>query len=268
MVDGLEGDADEVVDVGVGVGVGQVAGGGGAVGFGGFLLAAELAVEVGAHEMEDGIRRIFFNERGGDFQGLLVFLVEIVEIDGEVEAGFGWGDGAFVDSVVELADAVLLAATGDAHEEAEHFRHGREGVGVVVVQAEAEVGVGESGVEGFGADEALAGTDAVAGGVARFAAQAVEAGIEGVAHAGVEVHVRAGGGITAGGDVSFGDGDDFCRDVEVVLVGGKFCAVAGVAHAVFVFGGGAPDLPPESFVFEEVAEGVIGAVLLHLAGGD
>ncbi len=81
--------------MGVGVGVGQVAGGGGAVGFGG-LLAAELAVEVGAHGWKMG--RDYFQRAGGDFQGLLVFLVEIAEIDGEVEAGFGWGDGAFVDS--------------------------------------------------------------------------------------------------------------------------------------------------------------------------
>ena len=112
------------------------------------VFAAELGVEVAADEVEDGIGRIFFFERGGDFEGLLVFLIVVVKADSEIEAGFDRSEVAFGDGVVELADAFLFVAAGDAHEEAKHFRHGGERVGVIVVEAEAEVGVGEIGIEG------------------------------------------------------------------------------------------------------------------------
>ena len=168
---------------------------------------------------------------------------------------------------MELADAFLFVAAGNAHEEAEHFGHRGESVGVIVVEAEAEVGVGEIGVEGLGAGEAFASADSVAGGGFRFAAQAVETGVESVAHAGVEVHVGGGGGVAGGGDVMLGELDDFGSEVEVVIVGGEFGATAGVGHVVFEFGGGAPDFPADGFVFEEIADGVVGAVLLEFVRG-
>lgn len=65
----------------------------------------------------------------------------------------------------------------------------------------------------------------------------------------------------------FGELDDFGGEVEVVIVGGKFGTAASVGHAVFVFGGGAPDFPAEGFVLEEVADGVVGAILLEFVGG-
>ena len=52
-----------------------------------------------------------------------------------------------------------------------------------------------------------------------------------------------------------------------MIVGGEFGATAGVGHVVFEFGGGAPDFPGEGFVFEEIADGMVGAVLLEFVGG-
>lgn len=242
-------------------------GGGGAVGGDGLVFAAELGEEVAADEVEDGIGGIFFFEGSGDFEGLLVFLIVVVEAESEIEAGFDRSEPAFGDGMVELADAFLFVTAGDAHEEAEHFGHGGESVGVIVVEAEAEVGVCEVGIERCGADEAFASADAVACGEFCFAAQAVEAGVESVAHAGVKVHIGGRGGITGCRDVMLGELDDFGGEIEVVIVGGEFGAAAGVGHVVFEFGGGAPDFPGEGFVFEEIANGVVGAVLLELAGG-
>jgi hypothetical protein len=265
--EGLQREVDQGLNVGVGIGVGQALGGGGAVGGDGLVFAAELGVEVAVDEVEDGIRRIFFFEWGGEFEGLLVILVVVVEADGEIEAGIDARERAIGDGAVELAYAVLFAAAGNAHEEAEHLGHGRERVGVVVVEAKAEVGVGEIGIERFGADEAFAGADAVAGGEFRFGAKAVEASEEGVAHAGVEVHVGGGGSVARGGDVMFGELDDFGGEIQVVIVGGELGALAGVGHVVFEFGGGGPDFPAEGFLFEEVADGMVGAVLLEFVGG-
>ena len=93
--EGLQGEMDQGLDVGVGIGVGEVLGGGGAVGGDGLVFAAELGVEVAADEMEDGIGRIFFLEGRGDFEGLLVFLVVVVEADREIEAGFDRRERAF-----------------------------------------------------------------------------------------------------------------------------------------------------------------------------
>src|SRR6202012_1263603 len=101
-------------------------------------------------------------------------------------------------------NAFLFVAAGDAHEKTEHFCDRRKGVGVIVVEAETEVGVGETGVERLGADETFASADAVARSRFRFAAQAVEASVEGVAHARVEVHVGGRGGVAGSGDVMLG----------------------------------------------------------------
>ena len=251
----------------VGVGVGEVLGGGGAVGGDGLVFVAELGVEVAANQVEDGIGRIFFFEGRGDFEGLVVFLIVIVEADGEVEAGFDAGKFAVGGGVVELANAFLFVAAGDAHEEAKHFHRRGERVGVIVVETEAEVGIGEIRVEGFGASEAFAGTDAVACGEFRFGAEAVKPGHEGVAHAGIEVHVGGGWSVAGGGDVMFGELNDLGGEVEEVIVSGELGAATGVGHVVFEFGGGTPDFPGEGLVFEEIADGVVGAVLLEFLGG-
>ncbi len=242
-------------------------GGGGAVGSDGLVFAAELGVEVAADEVKDWIGWVFFFEGGGDFEGLFVFLVVVVEAEREIEASLYRSKLAFGDGVIELADTFLFVAAGDAHKKAEHFCERGKRVGVIVVEAEAEVGVGEIGIESCGADEAFASADSVAGGRFGFAAQSVETGVERVAHAGVEMHVGGGGGVAGSGDVMFGELDDFGCEIEVVIVGGEFGAAAGVGHVVFEFGGGAPDFPGEGFGFEEVADGVVGAILLELAGG-
>ncbi len=239
---------------------------GGAVGRDGLIFAAELGVEVAAHEVENGIGGIFFFQGRGDFQRLLVFLVVVMEADREVKAGLDRSERAFENGVVELADAFLFAAAGNAHEEAEHFRHRGECVGVVVVQAETEVGVGEIGIEGFGADESLASADAVASGGLRFTAKTVEAREERIAHAGVEVHVGGRCGVAGSCDVVFGQLDDFGGELEIGLVPGEFGATSRVRHAVLVFGGSAPDFPADRFVFKEVADGVVRAILLEFVG--
>ena len=95
------------MDVVVGVWVGEVLGCGGAVGGDGLVFAAELGVEVAADEVEDGIGGVFFFEGGRDFEGLLVFLVVVVEADSEIEACFNAGEVAIGDGVIELADAFL-----------------------------------------------------------------------------------------------------------------------------------------------------------------
>lgn len=167
---GLQRGVDQGLNVSVGVVVGKVLRCCGAVGRDGLVFAVELEKEVAANEMEDGIGRVFFFQGRRDLQGLLVFLVVVVEANGEIEAGFDWSKRAFDNGAIELADAFLFVAAGNAHEEAKHFRHRGKRVGVVVVEAEAEVGVGEVGVKRLGADEAFAGADSVAGGGFRFAA--------------------------------------------------------------------------------------------------
>src|SRR3984885_7692027 len=79
--EGLEREVDQCLDVGVGVGVGEVLGSGGAVFADGLVFAAELGIEIAADEVEDGIGRIFILDRGGDFEGLRVFLVVVVKAE-------------------------------------------------------------------------------------------------------------------------------------------------------------------------------------------
>ena len=65
----------------------------------------------------------------------------------------------------------------------------------------------------------------------------------------------------------FGKLNDFGGEFEEVIVGGEFGAAPGVRHVVFEFGGGAPDFPGKGLVFEKIADGLVGAVLLELMGG-
>ena len=64
-----------------------------------------------------------------------------------------------------------------------------EGVGVIVVKTEADVGVGKIRVECDGAQETFARADAGARAIAVVSAQAVDAREQRVAHAGVELHL-------------------------------------------------------------------------------
>ena len=223
---------------------------------------SELGVEVAADQLEEWIGRVLVREGRGDLESLFVLLIVVVKVDRQVEAGFGWSERAFRYGALQLANAFLFAASGDAHEEAEDAGGRGERVGVIVVEAEAHVGVGEIGVECDGAQETFARADTGAGGVAVFSAQGIDACDERVAHSSVELHL---GGVVKR-DLRFGERTGFRGQLEIVLIGGELGAVARVGHAVFEFGGGAPDPPPEGFALQEIAERVGGLLLLQVAG--
>ncbi len=260
--DGGQGGFDEIAEVSFALRIADTQCGSVAIALFRQFTPPELGVEVAADQLEEWIGRVLVRQGRGDLESLFILLIVVVKVDGQVEAGFGRCERAFRYGALELANAFLLAAAGDAHEEAEDAGGRGEGVGVIVVEAEAHVGVGEIGVESDGAQETFAGADTGAGGVAVFTAQGIDACDERVAHACIELHL---GGVLLR-DLGLGERGGFRGEVEIVLVGGKLGAVARVGHAVFEFGGGAPDPPPEGFAFQEIAERVGGSLLLQVAG--
>src|SRR5215469_14775736 len=110
-----------------------------------------------------------------------------MQIHGEIKAGDAGGQNAVGDGVFEQAHTFLFRAPGDAHEEAQDFSRGAESVYVVVVKAEAKIGVGQIWIEGLGAEKMIASADAEAGGIAVLSAQGIEARGRGIGHARVEL---------------------------------------------------------------------------------
>lgn len=69
------------------------------------------------------------------------------------------------------------------------------------------------------------------------------------------------------GDFVLGERTGFGGQFQVMAVSGELGAVARKSHAVLEFGRGAPDLPPESFGFQQVSDGVVGLLLLQTQSG-
>src|SRR5437667_12840199 len=97
-----------------------------------------------------------------------------MQIHGEIKAGDVGGENAVGDGLLKQANAFLFRAPRDAHEEAKDSGHGAQGVHVIVVKADAKIGVGQIRIESLGAQKMIASADAKAGGVAVFSAQRSE----------------------------------------------------------------------------------------------
>jgi hypothetical protein len=257
-----QGGFDEILEVSFALRIADTECGRVAIGLFRQFTPPKLGVEVAADQLEERIGRVLFRERPDDLQSFFVLLIVVVKVDGQVEASFGWSERAFRYGALQLANAFLLAAAGDAHEEAEDAGGRGESVGVIVVEAEPHVGVGEVRIESGCAQQTFARADTGACGVAVFSAQGIDARDERVAHSGVELHL---GGVVLR-YLGLGERGGFRGEFEIVLIGGELGAVARVGHAVFKFGGGAPDLPPEGFAFQEIAERMGGLLLLQVAG--
>ena len=259
---GREGGVNEIVDVGVALRIADLERARGAIALGGQLLTSQLRVKVAADELEDRIGRVFFRQRTGNLQGLLVLLIVVVEIDGQVETRLGRSEDAFGNGALQLLNAFLFASAGDAHEEPKHAGEPGERVGIVVVKTETGVSVGEIGVQSDGPKQTFARADASARGVARFRPQTVKACQQRVSHAGIELHL----GSIVKCDSRLGERRSFRRQIQVVLIGGQLSAVARIGHAISEFGGSAPNFPPQGFAFEQVTERVLGLIALKAAG--
>ena len=92
----------------------------------------------------------------------------------------------------------------------------------------------------------IASADAKASSVAVFSAQGIEARGRGIRHTRVELHLRGFRLLDLSGSKRGGGG----RQFEVMLVGRKFRAAAGIAHSVFELRGRAPEAPPERVRFQ------------------
>ena len=64
-------------------------------------------------------------------------------------------------------------------------------------------------------------------------------------------------------DFLFGERSDFGCQLKIMAVGGQFGAVPRKCHSILEFRGRAPDFPPQSFRFQEIADGVFGLLLLQ-----
>jgi hypothetical protein len=84
------------------------------------LLAAELGVKIAADKLKEWIGRIFFHERARYLEGALVLVIVVVEVDGQIEARLLRSEKPRGNSVLQLTNAFLLAATGNAHEKSKN----------------------------------------------------------------------------------------------------------------------------------------------------
>jgi hypothetical protein len=254
-----QGSARQVLDMSAAFVILDWSRGGGTVAGQGLRFAAEFRVEISPGELKQRVGGIFVDERADNGERSFVLLVVAVEVQGKIKAGRGGSQDTFGHIVFELADAFLLAAARNAHEKAQELGDGAEGIDVIVVEAEAKFGVDKRGVELNGAEKMFASVDAGAGSGTILAAKAVEPGDEGVGHACIELHL---GGL-AGFELRECDGRGLCGQVEIVLVGGEFGAVARVGHTVLEFGRCAKDSPPQGVRFKQIAQRVAGLLGLE-----
>lgn len=161
-------------------------------------------------------------------------------------------------ALLHLLDAQFLVAAGNSHEDAEELDDGRESLNVIVVDAETGEGVGILGIELEGAEHFGACSDAGARGIMVFTAQAVDAGFQGKAESGVDVHF---GGVGLR-ELSLGERNGVVGESEIGFVAGDLGMAPGFDHAIFDFSGGAVALPPFGFAFEKKTERQCGLGLL------
>ena len=115
--------------------------------FRGFRVAAELGIQVAGKELEDRIAGMTRDERLGDRQRIFVALIERAQIPREIKARIDRHKHAALGSDPHLADAILFAASGNAHEETQNLRDRRKRIHVVVVEADARRRIGHIGIE-------------------------------------------------------------------------------------------------------------------------
>ena len=131
-----------------------------------WLFAAELGVEIAARQLKERVGGIFLRQRADDGQGVLILLVVTIQIHGEIKASHTGSENAIGDGMLEQAESLLFRTAGNAHEKSQDSCHGAERVDIVVIKAEAKIGIREAGVESLGAKEVFASADTEAGGVA------------------------------------------------------------------------------------------------------
>ncbi len=105
------------------------------------LLAAKLGVQVAARQLKDRIRGILLRQWANDRESAVILLIVAMKVHGEIKASRVVGEIPIGDGVFEQADSFLLRAAGDAHEEAQHLGNAAERIYVIVVKAEAQVGI-------------------------------------------------------------------------------------------------------------------------------
>src|SRR5713226_4459259 len=101
---------------------------------------------------------------------------------------FSWGFPAAI-SAFELSHPHALIAAGNPHEKSQDPGHGGKRIHVIIVEAEAGIGVGEVRVKSYGAKKMLAGFHSGAGRGAAFVAQGQQPRSECIAHSGIKVHL-------------------------------------------------------------------------------
>lgn len=263
QVQSANGSPNQLLDVRLAFRIGYRQGAGGAIAEQGLGFSPKLGIEIAARQLKKWIRGIFVAKRTDDRKRPLVLLIVTMQVHGEIKAGHARGENALRYGMFEQPDALLLRAAGNTHEEAQDSCDAAEGVHIVVVKAESEVGVSQAGIKNLGAKKVFPSTNAKTGGIAIFPAQAVKACRRGVCHARVELHFRGFALLKVGGSERGG----FGGQIKVVLVGGEFRAAASVAHSVLVFGRNTPGAPPERFCLEKISKRMIGVFYLHLLGG-
>jgi len=227
----------------------------------GFVFAGELGVHIAEEQAEDGVLRIFGDERLEEVCGARVLAVVVAQVDGEVEARFDGRHASGGDGALELADAFRFVPARDAHEPAQHPGDAGERVYIIVVEADAHVGVGEVGVERDGAQHVLAPAHAGARDGQPLPTQRVQPCLERVADAGVEVQL----GRFFFFEARIGQRNRFVGQGEVGCVIGLLGTAPRADEAVTRLQRRAVDLPPHRFAFEQKAERVVGIGSLQLA---
>src|SRR5690348_3372510 len=165
-----DGGADQLLDAPLTPRIVDRQCGGSSIADQGLLFAAKLGIEIAAGQLKKRVRRIFFHQGADDIQGALVLLIVAMQIHGQIKARHIGSENAIGDSVFEQANSLLLRTAGNAHKETHDFCQGAESIHVIVVQAEAKIGVGQAGVESLGAKKMFARAHAEASCIAIFAA--------------------------------------------------------------------------------------------------
>ena len=155
----------------------------------GFLLASELGIDVPEKQVEDGILRVLRDQRLGNLRGSFVIAVIVAQVFRQIEAGFHASQLALFHGAFELPHPHALIAAGNPHEKSQDPGHGGKRIHVIIVEAEAGIGVREVRVKSYGAKEMLAGFHSGAGRGAAFVAQGQQPRSECIAHSGVKVHL-------------------------------------------------------------------------------
>lgn len=269
------GEVAGVLQAGMGVGADRARGATGCGGgrgkledglesFAGFIVVAELRVEIAEQQKKFRILRVALHEGLGDFKRFLIFLIVLAKRASEDETDVDVKKHTASHAVFHLLDADLFVAAGNSHKDAQKLHDGGKGVDVVVVEAEGGGGVGILGVDVKSTKHFGPGRDSRVSRVAIFAANAVDTRLEGPTEPCVDVHSSRVGFL----ELSLGEFDGAVSEGQIRFVGGFFGVLPGFDHAVLDFGGGAIALPPFGLGFQQKTERVIWLGLFERTRGE